>query len=180
MYFSGHGYSFSSVTASVTRKEGYNMSRRKRITPYEQAIRYLSQVEYIDMMISEKQDIIESMRSSVTGTSARIDNERVQTSPKDKLGETCAKIADLCTQVNNDIDDLLSTKAEVMQTIDSYVDNLKERKVLYMKYLKFVPIDTCAKELGVSRRTAYNLHRSGVFKIANKFTNLHKVAHTDA
>ena len=62
MYFSGHGYSFSSVTISVTRKEGYNMSRRKRITPYEQAIRYLSQVEYIDMMIGEKQDMIDSMK----------------------------------------------------------------------------------------------------------------------
>lgn len=145
--------------------------RKKRVTPYEKAVNYLSQIEYIEEMIGEKQDIIDSLRSSITGTSASTESERVQTSPKDRLGETCAKIVDLCEQLNRDIDSFVDMKAEVIQTIDQYVDDLKERRLLYLRYLKFIPIESCAKELRISRATAYNFHKAAMQKIVRKFEN---------
>lgn len=145
--------------------------RKKRVTPYEKAVNYLSQIEYIEEMIGEKQDIIDSLWSSITGTSASTESERVQTSPKDRLGETCAKIVDLCEQLNRDIDSFVDMKAEVIQTIDQYVDDLKERRLLYLRYLKFIPIESCAKELRISRATAYNFHKAAMQKIARKFEN---------
>lgn len=145
--------------------------RKKRVTPYEKAVNYLSQIEYIEEMIGEKQDIIDSLRSSITGTSASTESERVQTSPKDRLGETCAKIVDLCEQLNRDIDSFVDMKAEVIQTIDQYVDDLKERRLLYLRYLNFIPIESCAKELRISRATAYNFHKAAMQKIARKFEN---------
>lgn len=145
--------------------------RKKRVTPYEKAVNYLSQIEYIEEMIGEKQDIIDSLRSSITGTSASTESERVQTSPKDRLGETCAKIVDLCEQLNRGIDSFVDMKAEVIQTIDQYVDDLKERRLLYLRYLKFIPIESCAKELRISRATAYNFHKAAMQKIARKFEN---------
>ncbi len=145
--------------------------RKKRVTPYEKAVNYLSQIEYIEEMIGEKQDIIDSLRSSITGTSASTESERVQTSPKDRLGETCAKIVDLCEQLNRDIDSFVDMKAEVIQTIDQYVDDLKERRLLYLRYLKFIPIESCAKELRISRATAYDFHKAAMQKIARKFEN---------
>ncbi len=145
--------------------------RKKRVTPYEKAVNYLSQIEYIEEMIGEKQDIIDSLRSSITGTSASTESERVQTSPKDRLGETCAKIVDLCEQLNKNIDSFVDMKAEVIQTIDQYVDDLKERRLLYLRYLKFIPIESCAKELRISRATAYNFHKAAMQKIARKFEN---------
>lgn len=145
--------------------------RKKRVTPYEKAVNYLSQIEYIEEMIGEKQDIIDSLRSSITGTSASTESERVQTSPKDRLGETCAKIVDLCEQLNRDIDSFVDMKAEVIQTIDQYVDDLKERRLLYLRYLKFIPIESCGKELRISRATAYNFHKAAMQKIARKFEN---------
>lgn len=148
---------------------------KSAVTLYDRTVKYLSQIEYIDEMIGEKQDIIDSLRSSITGTSASTESERVQTSPKDRLGETCAKIVDLCEQLNKDIDSFVDMKAEVIQTIDQYVDDLKERRLLYLRYLKFIPIISCAKELHVSRRTAYNLHKAGIHKISNKFKDLHKI-----
>ena len=141
----------------------------KKMTPYERAIKYLSQVENIDMMIGEKQDIVDSLRSSITGTSASTESERVQTSPKDRLGETCAKIVDLCEQLNHDIDTFIDMKAEVIQTIDQYVDDLKQRRLLYLRYLKFMPMQSAARELRVSGRTVYRLHNEAVSKIAVKF-----------
>lgn len=148
-----------------------SQKRKKQASAYDRAMRYLSQVEYIDQMIGEKQDIIDSLRSSITGTSASTENERVQTSPKDRLGETCAKIVDLCEQLNKDIDSFVDMKAEVIQTIDQYVDDLKERRLLYLRYLKFIPIESCAKELRISRATAYNFHKAAMQKIARKFEN---------
>lgn len=145
--------------------------RKKRVTPYEKAVNYLSQIEYIEEMIGEKQDIIDSLRSSIAGTSASTESERVQTSPKDRLGETCAKIVDLCEQLNKDIDSFVDMKAEVIQTIDQYVDDLKERRLLYLRYLKFIPIESCAKKLRISRATAYNFHKAAMQKIARKFEN---------
>ena len=141
------------------------------VTLYDRTVKYLSQIEYIDEMIGEKQDIIDSLRSSITGTSASTESERVQTSPKDRLGETCAKIVDLCEQLNKDIDSFVDMKAEVIQTIDQYVDDLKERRLLYLRYLKFIPIESCAKELRISRATAYDFHKAAMQKIARKFEN---------
>ena len=143
------------------------MSKEKSL--YDQTVHYLSQVQYIDEMISEKQDIIESMRSSITGTSASTEGERVQTSPKDGLGETCVKIVDLCTQMQDDIDRLLEMKAEVIQTIDQYVTDLKARKLLYLRYIKYINIESAAHEMRISRRTAYNLHKAAVISISVKF-----------
>lgn len=141
----------------------------KKETPYEKAIAYLSQVEYIDELIGEKQDVIESMRSSITGTSASTEGERVQTSSKDRLGETCAKIVDLCSRMQHDIDLLIETKAEVIQTIDQYVTDLKARRLLYLRYIKYIPLDSAAHEMRISRATGYRMHKSAVFNISKKF-----------
>ena len=142
---------------------------KKEKSPYDQTIHYLIQLEYIDDMINEKKDIIESMRSSITGTSASVEGERVQTSPKDRLGETCVKIVDLCTQMQDDIDKLLEMKAEVIQTIDQYVTDLKARKLLYLRYIKYMSIETVAHEMRISRATAYKMHKAAVTSISKKF-----------
>lgn len=143
------------------------MSKDKN--PYDQAVHYLMQLEYIDDMINEKKDIIESMRSSITGASASVESERAQTSPKDRLSETCAKIVDLCTQMQDDIDRLLEMKAEVIQTIDQYVTDLKARKLLYLRYIRYMSIETAAHEMKLSRATAYKMHKTAVISISKKF-----------
>ena len=160
-------YGFIYLSVTDCNKERNIMKKEK--SPYDQAVQYLSQVQYIDEMIGEKQDIIESMRSSITGTSASVEGERVQTSPKDRLGETCVKIVDLCTQMQDDIDKLLEMKTEVIQTIDQYVTDLKARKLLYLRYTKYMNIETAAHEMRLSRRTAYNLHKIAIISISAKF-----------
>ena len=163
--FSCYGFIYLSVTGC--NKERSIMKKDK--SPYDQAIHYLIQLEYIDDMINEKKDIIESMRSSITGTSASVEGERVQTSPKDRLGETCVKIVDLCMQMQDDIDKLLEMKAEVIQTIDQYVTDLKARKLLYLRYIKYMSIETAAHEMRLSRATAYKMHKAAVISISQKF-----------
>lgn len=142
---------------------------KKKLTPYEKAVKYLSQVEEIDMMIGEKQDIIDSLWSSIMGTYTGSESERVQTSPKDRLSETCAKIFDLKEQLNHDIDAFVGKKMEIIQIIDEYIDDLRQRRLLYLRYLKFLPMESCAKEMHISGRTAYRLHNDAIHKISKKF-----------
>jgi hypothetical protein len=138
-------------------------------TAYEKAIRYLSQVEDIDLMINEKQEMIDNLWSIASGTSMNLTADKVQTSPGDKIGNITVKLVDLEKEITNDIDNLINLKADVMRTIDRYVDNMKQRKVLYARYLRFQAIQTTARELHVSERTAYRMHVSGVQKVAQRF-----------
>ena len=145
--------------------------RKKRFKSYDKALKYLSQIEYINIMIREKQDIIDSLQSSIMIMSVNMKNERVKTSPKDRISETCTKIIDLREQMNKDIKSLIDTEAEIIETIDTYVDNLKQRRVLYLRYLKFLSISSIAKEMHISERTAYRFHNDAVHKVSQKFTS---------
>ena len=58
---------------SVTNCNTERGIMKKEKSPYDQTIHYLIQLEYIDDMINEKKDIIESMRSSITGTYAGVE-----------------------------------------------------------------------------------------------------------
>ncbi len=86
--------------------------------------------------------------------------------------------------MQDDIDRPLEMKGEVIQTIDQYVTDLKARKLLYLRYIKYMSIETVAHEMRISRRTAYSLHKVAVTDISVKFkggtndTNLHKLAQT--
>lgn len=103
-------------------------------TPIDKTYRYLYQVKSIDAMINEKQLQIDNLRSIASSTALHTDSERVQSSgSKDKLGDCCAKIADLCAEINQDIDAFVDTKADVMHTID-LLEDLEERRVLYCRY----------------------------------------------
>lgn len=144
--------------------------KKTRVTPYEKAINYLSRVEDIDQMITEKQEMIDNLRSIASSTSMTLTADKVQTSPGDKVGNICAKIGDLEKEITNNIDYYVDLKADVMRTIDQYVDDLKQRKLLYARYLRFVSIPTAARELHIAERTAYRIHRRGVERVSKRFS----------
>ena len=163
--------SVSPVTTK-NRRERMKMAKnqqKKRVTPYEKAINYLSQAEYIDLMITEKREMIDNLRSIASSTSMSLTADKVQTSPGDKIGNITAKIVDLEKELNNDIDNFIDMKADIMRTIDQYVDNLRERRLLYRRYLYFEAVETAARSVGVSRRTGYYMHKNAVYKVARKF-----------
>ena len=141
--------------------------KRKGNTPIDKTYRYLNRVKSIDAMITKKQEQIDELRSIASSTALHTDSERVQSSgSKDKLDDCCAKIADLCAEINQDIDTFVETKAAVMHSID-LLEDLKERKILYYRYLKFMEYSQIAKETGLSQSTIYRTHREAVNNLAN-------------
>ncbi len=143
---------------------------QKEMTPeqkaYSKAVKYLCKVEDIDNMITKKQEQIDSLRSLASSTALHTDSERVQTSGSgDKIGDCCAKIADLCAEINQDIDDFVDTKADIMHTIDK-LDDLEERRLLYCRYFQYMPMIKIAQEMCVSERHIYRMHKTAVQHIA--------------
>lgn len=133
---------------------------------YEKVIRYLSQIEYIDNMINVKQQEIDSLRAKATSMQMNTDSERVQSSGcKDKIGDYCSKIVDLCEEINSDIDDFVDKKADVMHTIDK-LENLEERRLLYYRYFQYLPFSKIAHEMNISERHIYRMHKAAVHHIA--------------
>lgn len=134
---------------------------------YKKAIKYLSQIEYIDDMINVKQQEIDSLRAKATSMQMNTDSERVQSSGcKDKIGDYCSKIVDLCEEINHDIDDFVDKKADMMHTIDK-LENLEERRLLYYRYFQYLPFTKIAQEMNVSESTVYRTHKSAVQNIVN-------------
>lgn len=129
---------------------------------YEKALRYLSQIENIDHMITKKQEQVDALRSLASSTAMNTDSERVQSSGnKDKLGDCCVKIADLCAEINHDIDLFVDRKADIMHTIDK-LDNLDERMLLYCRYFQYMTFVLIAREMHISERHIYRMHKSAV------------------
>ena len=136
--------------------------KRKGNTPIDKTYRYLNRVKSIDAMITKKQEQIDELRSIASSTALHTDSERVQSSrSKDKLGDCCAKIADLCTEINHDIDTFVDTKADVMHSID-LLENLEEHRVLYCRYFQYMEFFKISQEINVSENTVFRIHREAV------------------
>jgi DNA-directed RNA polymerase specialized sigma subunit len=142
-------------------------------TAYERAVQYLSKIEHIDNMINAKQEQIDSLRAKASSTGLHTQADRVQSSGcKDKIGECCTRIADLCEEINQDIDDFVNAKAEVMHTIDKLID-LEERRLLYYRYFQYLPFSKIAHEMNISERHIYRMHKSAVFHIVEILETCH-------
>lgn len=141
----------------------------KALTPMQKAYRYMYRVQNIDNLISRKQEQVNNLRSLATSTQRNDDTERVQSSgSEDKVGKYCAKIVDLCAEINCDIDKLVDTKRQVIKTIDS-LENNYQREVLYYRYLENLDFKTISIEMEISEIKVYRLHKAGMLEISKMF-----------
>lgn len=133
---------------------------------YDKAVRYLQKIKSIDNMITKKQEQIDSLIALASSTALHSDSERVQSSGcKDKIGDYCSKIVDLCAEINRDIDKFVDTKTDVMHIIDK-LENLSERHLLYCRYFQYMPFTKIAREMDVSERHIYRMHKTAVQHMA--------------
>ena len=147
-------------------------AKKKVLTPMQKTYRFMQRVQSIDDMIDRKQEQIDSLRSLATSTEMHTDSERVQSSgAKDKIGDACARIADLQAEINEDIDHLVEMKASVMHRIDE-LESLDERNVLFYRYFQYYEFRKISQEMHVSESTVYRLHKQAMQGICeNMFSN---------
>ena len=95
---------------------------------------YLSQYRDADREIQAKVDQIARLRDLATHITSMSTGDRVQSSPENKIERICAKIADMETEVDEEIDKLQETKTSVERAISS-VPDAKQRTVLERRYI---------------------------------------------
>lgn len=119
---------------------------------------YLSQARYLDLRINSKIQQVASLNDLATkATSALTGMPRNPNHATSTMEEAIAKIIDLQSEINSDIDRLVDLKQEITATIKA-VDNNEYQTILEKRYLCFLSWEKIAVDMGYSIRNVQILH----------------------
>lgn len=119
---------------------------------------YLSQAIWLDQRINNKLEQKEQLealakRVTVNFTQEKVSGGRATTSPMDAT----VKLIDLCHEINDDIDELITLKAEILEII-SKVDDPVSQLLLQMRYIEGKTWEEVAYDLDYNSRTVFKIH----------------------
>lgn len=119
---------------------------------------YLSQAYRIDQRINSKLEQIVSLRELATkATSTLSDTPKSGTRNIHSMEGIIAKMIDLETEINQDIDTLVDLKREFV-TIIKKVNNPEYQTLLELRYLCFKTWEQIAVDMGYDLRYLHKLH----------------------
>jgi DNA-directed RNA polymerase specialized sigma subunit len=123
---------------------------------------YLGQAYRLDQRINSKLEQVASLNELATKCTwaltgmPRNPNRRTST-----MAEAVAKIVDLQTEINYDIDRLIDLKREMVKLIKS-VDNTECQTLLELRYLCFKTWEQIAVDMGYTIDNVYRIHRKAL------------------
>ena len=119
---------------------------------------YLSQARYIDVRINSKIHQLHELNDLATKATSVITGMPYSSNGnKARMANTVAKIVDLQTEINHDIDTLVDLK----ESIRARIENLPTRdlqSVIEMRYCDLMSWPQISVDLGLSLPTVYRLH----------------------
>ena len=119
---------------------------------------YLSQAFHIDQRINSKLEQIQSLRDLLTKTGPNLtDMPKNPNKGASKTEDYILKIVDIESEIDRDIDQLLSLKSEIMGVIKD-VDDADCQMLLEERYLCFATWERIAADMNFSVRNVHNLH----------------------
>jgi seryl-tRNA synthetase len=120
---------------------------------------YLSQALWLDQRINSKLEHLETLRTLALRVSANLSEEKVSggNNTRSHMENIVVKIVDLEREINEDIDKLVSLKAEIMEIIDQ-VDDPVCQMILEMRYINGKTWDEIAADIRFDIRTAFRVH----------------------
>lgn len=126
---------------------------------------YLQQIRKADIMINYKQQQLDELRSLATSITSALNPDKVQSSGvSDKVGDAVAKIVDLQTEINRDIDGLVDLKKEVMNIIDKL--DATSLELIYSRYFEFKTWEQIACQMNYSCQWIWKLHGEALKKVS--------------
>ena len=119
---------------------------------------YLQQLEKLDTIIQNKLIEKDQWNEVALGITARMDGERVQSSgAKSKMAEAVEKCVDIEAEIDSLIDALISTKKDVIHTIEQ-VENPTEYNILHKRYVQYLQLQDIADDYGKDYGWATTTH----------------------
>ena len=129
---------------------------------------YLSQAYRIDQRIDSKLEQVLSLRALLGKATATLtDTPRPATLDPRSMEEIVAKMVDLESEINEDIDTLVDLRQEITRVIKG-VENSEHQTLLELRYLCFKRWEDIAVEMGYSPRRLYELHELALEQISFK------------
>ena len=126
---------------------------------------YLSQAYRIDQRIDSKLEQVLSLRALLGKATATLtDAPRSATLDSRSMEEVVAKMVDLETEINEDIDTLVDLKQEITRVVKS-VENPEYQTLLEMRYLCFRRWEEIAIELNYSMQHAFRVHERALVEV---------------
>lgn len=126
---------------------------------------YLSQAVAINHKIDSKLEQASSLRSLTMKVTTTFGEDKVQTTKKrSPMEEIIVKLMDLEHGVNDDIDELIRVKAEIMETINQ-VEDINQQIILEKRYISCKTWEDIARETGYDRSTVYRNHGKALKEI---------------
>lgn len=119
---------------------------------------YLSQAYKIDNDINSKLEQVASLRDLATkATTTMSDMPGSPNRNIHKMENAIIKIVDLEDEINSDINELISLKADITHMIKR-VSNRQERTILEKRYLCFDTWEQISVDMGYSIQHTFRLH----------------------
>ena len=129
---------------------------------------YLSQAYRIDQRINSKLEQIQSLRTLLTKAGLLHDDmPRNPNRDRSRMEETIVKIIDLEGEIDDEIDRLVSLKAEIMHVIQG-VEDTECKELLEDRYLRMMTWDDIADDMCCSSRHVHRIHSRALGMISLK------------
>lgn len=126
--------------------------------------RYLNQVRHIDAELRSLERLREDLYQSLL-KSPSTESERVTGGPERHGDDRFARIAEMSADINRKWDELVAKKQEIEQVIDTLEDP-QERALVRNRYINLMSWNKIAKDMYLSERAIYYIHKRALKNIA--------------
>lgn len=128
---------------------------------------YLRQAYRLDHRINSKIEQVEVLNSLATKATVTITGmPKKPNTAIDSMSAVIAKIVDLQTEINGDIDRLVDLKRDIIKKIKC-VENLDYRTLLEKRYLNFETWEQIAVDMAYSIQHTYRIRDKAINEISN-------------
>ena len=127
---------------------------------------YLQQIKLHDARIERNIKELDNLRSMTTKITATWKDDVVSgTGNQDKLGAAVAKIVDLQTEIDKDIDAYIDMKRSVWDLLNR-IENPDQLQILYKRYFKYEHWEQIACEMNMTYRNVCYIHGRALQAVA--------------
>ena len=131
----------------------------------------LKRIRLVDIEIKQKIDELERLKNTLF-RSPQLKEISVQESKVGLKDDTYVKIMEYKDTIEKKIEELVDLKQRVLNVIDS-IDDTEKRLILTMRYVNLRTWEQIERDLPMSRKTMFIVHKKAVKEFDTKYTRKH-------
>ncbi len=128
----------------------------------------LKRIRFVDIEIKQKIDELERLENTLF-RSPQLKQVSVQESKAGLKDDTYVKIMGYKDTIEKKIEELVDLKRRVLNVIDS-IDDTEKRLILTMRYVNLKTWEQIERDLPMSRKTMFIVHKKAVKEFDTKYT----------